>query len=153
MTLGMTTATCTLVHVVLSLTGICSGFVVSFGLLAGTRLNGWTALFLASTVATSVTGCGFPFDHQLPSHQVGSLSLVVLGVAILARMDNSHQPTRQREWRMPEFPSPGRASGSSPPMVQARGMAEGVGRHERIGRSTPDDDRYHSYAGVVLSAG
>ena len=80
MILGMTTATCTLVHVALSLLGICSGFVVSFWLLAGKRLNAWTALFLASTVATNVTGCGFPFDDLLPSHQVGSLSLVVLGV-------------------------------------------------------------------------
>ncbi len=85
MILGMTTATFTVVHVVLSLLGIGSGFVVSFGLLAGKRLNGWTALFLASTVATSVTGFGFPFDHLLPSHKVGIISLVVLAVAILAR--------------------------------------------------------------------
>jgi hypothetical protein len=56
MILGMTTATFTVVHVVLSLIGIGSGFVVGVGLLAATRLNGWTALFLASTVATSVTG-------------------------------------------------------------------------------------------------
>jgi hypothetical protein len=35
-------------------------------------------------VATSVTGFGFPFDHLLPSHQVGIISLVVLAVAILA---------------------------------------------------------------------
>jgi hypothetical protein len=55
------------------------------GLLAGKRLDGWTALFLATTVATSVTGFGFPFDHLLPSHKVGIISLVVLAVAILAR--------------------------------------------------------------------
>ena len=53
MILGMTTFT--FVHVVLSLIGIFSGFVVVFGLLAGKRLDGWTALFLVSTVATSVT--------------------------------------------------------------------------------------------------
>src|SRR5207245_4727097 len=45
----------------------------------------WTALFLATTVATSVTGFAFPFDHLLPSHKVGIISLVVLAVAILAR--------------------------------------------------------------------
>jgi hypothetical protein len=77
--------TFTFVHVALSLVGICSGFVVIFGLLAGKRLDGWTALFLASTVATSVTGFGFPFDHFLPSHGVGVISLLVLTVAILAR--------------------------------------------------------------------
>jgi hypothetical protein len=85
MILGMATSTFTFVHVALSLVGICSGFVVVFGLLTGKRLDGWTVLFLVSTVATSVTGFGFPFDHLLPSHKVGILSLLVLAVAILAR--------------------------------------------------------------------
>ena len=85
MILGMTTSTFTFVHVLLSLIGIGSGFVVIFGLLNGKRLDGWTALFLATTVATSVSGFGFPFDHLLPSHKVGILSLMVLLVAILAR--------------------------------------------------------------------
>jgi hypothetical protein len=77
--------TFTFVHVVLSLVGIFSGFVVVFGLIAAKRLDIWTAVFLASTVATSVTGFLFPFEHFLPSHGVGILSLVVLAVAILAR--------------------------------------------------------------------
>ena len=85
MILGMTLETYTFVHVVISLVGIGSGFVVMFGLLTGRRFDGWTALFLASTVATSVTGFGFPFDHLLPSHKVGVVSLVVLAVAIVAR--------------------------------------------------------------------
>jgi hypothetical protein len=66
MIFGMTTLT--FVHVVLSLVGIGSGLVVLFGLLAGRRLEGWTALFLVTTVATSATGFGFPFVHLLPSH-------------------------------------------------------------------------------------
>jgi hypothetical protein len=49
------------------------------------RLTGWTALFLATTVLTSVTGFFFPRDHLLPSHTVGLISLAVLAVAILAR--------------------------------------------------------------------
>lgn len=81
----MTLTTFTIVHVVLSLVGIGSGFVVVFGLFASKRLNGWTAIFLASTVATSVTGFGFPFDHLLPSHVVGVISLLVLAAAIVAR--------------------------------------------------------------------
>ena len=85
MILGMSTSTFTLGHVLLSLVGIGSGFVVLFGLLARKRLDGWTALFLATTVATSVTGFGFPFDHLLPSHKVGIISLLVLALAIVAR--------------------------------------------------------------------
>ena len=78
-------ATYTLVHVGLSLVGIVSGLVVLLGLLAGRRLKVSTALFLATTVATSVTGYGFPFTHLLPSHVVGAISLAVLAVAIYAR--------------------------------------------------------------------
>jgi len=85
MILGMTTATYTLIHVIISLVGIASGLVVAFGLMGGKRLDGWTALFLVSTVATSVTGFGFPFEHLSPAHKVGIISLVVLAVAILAR--------------------------------------------------------------------
>jgi len=75
--------TYTLIHVAISLVGILSGFVVLYGLLAK-RLAGWTGLFLATTVATSVTGFGFPFHRFLPSHAVGILSLVILAVAIYA---------------------------------------------------------------------
>ncbi len=82
MILGMTTFT--FVHVVLSLIGILSGFVVVFGLLAGKRLDGWTALFLVTTVLTSVTGFLFPFHKFLPSHGIGIVSLVVLAIAIFA---------------------------------------------------------------------
>jgi len=77
--------TFTVFHVVLSLVGIGSGWVVVAGLLASKRLDGWSGLFLASTVATSVTGFLFPFHHLLPSHVVGGISLVVLAIAIFAR--------------------------------------------------------------------
>jgi hypothetical protein len=83
--LGLTTSTYTFLHVLLSLVGIGSGFVVLRGLLTGNRLDGWTALFLVATIATSVTGFGFPFEHLLPSHIVGFISLVVLALAVLAR--------------------------------------------------------------------
>ena len=82
---GLSTSTFTLVHVVLSLVGIFAGLVVMFGLIAGKRLDAWTVVFLTTTVATSVTGFGFPFDHLLPSHKVGIVSLVVLPLAIAAR--------------------------------------------------------------------
>ena len=49
------------------------------------RLDNLTAVFLTTTVLTSVTGFGFPFDHLLPSHKLGIISLVVLAIAIPAR--------------------------------------------------------------------
>ena len=85
MILGMSLATFTIVHTAISLIGILSGLVVVYGMLGGKRLDGWTALFLTTTVLTSVTGYLFPFEHLLPSHIVGGISLVVLAVALLAR--------------------------------------------------------------------
>jgi hypothetical protein len=73
------------VHVAISLVAIASGFIVLFGLLAGRRLDGWTAFFLATTVATSVTGFGFPIHGFTPGLGIGVVSLLVLAVAIYAR--------------------------------------------------------------------
>jgi len=85
MIFGMSLATYTLLHVLISLIGIGSGLIVVFGFLTAKPLNGITALFLITTVLTSVSGFGFPFDRLLPSHIVGIISLVVLAVAIPAR--------------------------------------------------------------------
>ena len=81
----MSLATFTWIHVVISLVGIASGLVVLFGLLTARRLDAWTIVFLTTTVATSVTGFGFPFREFLPSHAVGIVSLIILAVAIPAR--------------------------------------------------------------------
>jgi hypothetical protein len=75
----------TFFHVLLSLVGIGSGFVVLFGLLTSKWFVRWNTLFLATTAATSVTGFLFPFHHFLPSHAVGILSVIVLAIAALAR--------------------------------------------------------------------
>jgi len=75
----------TLIHVAISLAGILSGFVVLLGLLIAKRLDGWTALFLATTAATSVTGFFFPSHGVTPAIVVGVISLVVLAVAAFAR--------------------------------------------------------------------
>jgi hypothetical protein len=85
MILGMSTATYTFLHVLISLAGIGSGFIVMFGFLTGKRLDNWTAVFLTTTALTSITGFGFPFDHLLPSHILGILSLVILAATIPAR--------------------------------------------------------------------
>ncbi len=83
MIFGMTTFT--FVHVLLSLVGIASGFVVLFGLLTSRPFGNWTALFLVSTLATTITGFGFPFAQVLPSHITGVIELVTLGAAIVGR--------------------------------------------------------------------
>ena len=75
----------TLFHVLLSLVGIGSGFVVVYGLLASKRLDGWTKVFLITTIATSVTGYFFPAHKFTPGHAVGILSLIALSLATLAR--------------------------------------------------------------------
>ena len=81
----MALAYLTLIHVLISVVGIASGFGVLAGLLAGTVFPRWTALFLATTVATSVTGFFFPFRGVTPAFAFGVLSLVMLAVAIYAR--------------------------------------------------------------------
>lgn len=85
MILGMSTSAFTLLHVLISLAGIGSGLILMYGFLTGKRLDGWSAIFLTTTVLTSVTGFLFPFEHLLPSHKVGILSLVILAIAIPAR--------------------------------------------------------------------
>jgi len=84
MNLGLSTETFTLVHVVLSLIGILAGLAVLFGMIAGHRLAVLTALFLATTVATSATGFLLPTAPFGPSHIVGLISLAALAVALLA---------------------------------------------------------------------
>jgi len=85
MVFGMSLATFTLIHVIISLVGIGSGLIVLFGIFAGKQLDGMTALFLVTTVLTSVTGFGFPIAHVTPGIILGILSLVVLAIAIPAR--------------------------------------------------------------------
>jgi hypothetical protein len=74
----------TLVHVFISLVALATGFVVLGGLLGGSVLRGWTGVFLATTVATSVTGFGFPFVKFTPAHTLAILSLVQLAVSLYA---------------------------------------------------------------------
>ena len=81
----MSLETYTLIHVVISLIGIASGLVVLYGMLNGRRFEAWTLVFLATTVATSLTGFGFPFHGFTPALGVGILSMVVLAIAVVAR--------------------------------------------------------------------
>lgn len=75
----------TLAHVVISILGMVFGLVMVGGMLAGARLDGWFALFLATTALTSATGFGFPNATVTPAQIVGGLSLVILAIAAYAR--------------------------------------------------------------------
>src|SRR6476469_11020617 len=84
MVLGMSLATFTLLHVIISLIAIATGLVVMSGMLGSRPMPGSTAIFLLFTILTSVTGFLFPFEKLLPSHMVGILSLVLLAIACVA---------------------------------------------------------------------
>ncbi|HEY0309422.1 MAG TPA: hypothetical protein VGB94_14765 [Acidobacteriaceae bacterium] len=74
----------TQIHVAISLIGIVTGFIVIFGMIAGRTLPKVTALFLTTTILTSVTGFFFPFHGMTPGIVVGILSLVVLLFTLIA---------------------------------------------------------------------
>jgi hypothetical protein len=100
----------TMFHVVLSLIGIGSDFVVLYGLLTSKRLDGWTMIFLTTTVATSVNV--FALIVQLflkvpslkeiaptqsePAFQIAQLvALILFGVlAVRAAMKFHSEPPR-----------------------------------------------------------
>lgn len=84
MIIGLSLASFTLLHVIISLIGIATGLVAVLGLCGGRLLTGWTALFLLTTVATSVTGFMFPSTSFGPSQIVGVVSLIALAIAISA---------------------------------------------------------------------
>ncbi|MGB0085618.1 MAG: hypothetical protein WBP94_09645 [Rhodomicrobiaceae bacterium] len=84
MTWGIPTSTFLQIHVILSLIGIASGLIVFYGLLTSQRYPLLTALFLLTTILTSVTGfplAPFGFD---PPRAVGTLSLILLAAAVAA---------------------------------------------------------------------
>ena len=85
MILGMSTHLYTQIHVIISLVAIAAGLFAAFGMIMGKPLPAMTALFLFTTILTSVTGFFFPFHGVTPGIIVGILSLVVLLVALIAR--------------------------------------------------------------------
>jgi hypothetical protein len=84
MVFGISLTAYTAIHVIISLIGIASGFVVLAGLLSGRLLTLWNGVFLLFTVLTSLTGLGFPNTKVTPGIVLGILSLIVLAIAIFA---------------------------------------------------------------------
>jgi len=83
MVLGMSLQTFTLLHVIITLIELLAGFLVAVALTGG-RLSGLSGLFLLTAALTSVTGFMFPFHGVTPGIVVGVLSLVTIGLAVLA---------------------------------------------------------------------
>ena len=83
MILGMSIPVFTLLHVLISLGGIFTGFVVLFGMIRNRKETLWTLLFFVLNILTDVTGFMFPFKTITPGIIIGALSLVVLFVAMI----------------------------------------------------------------------
>ena len=71
-------------HTLLSLAAIITGACVMSMLVRNRRPDVWTLAFLATMIATDVTGFLFPFTRLLPSHFTGILSLALIAVALIA---------------------------------------------------------------------
>jgi hypothetical protein len=84
MTLGMSIGTFTVVHVIISLIAIVSGFIALAGLFTSDARPNWTRFFLLTTLLTSVTGFMFPFTVVTPAFVTGVISVVTLLIALLA---------------------------------------------------------------------
>ena len=84
MVLGMSLSAFTMLHVTISLIGIGTGFIVLFGLINGRLLSPWNAVFLVTTILTSLTGFAFPNDKITPGIILGILSIIVLAIALVA---------------------------------------------------------------------
>jgi hypothetical protein len=85
MILGMSLATFTLVHVLLSVVGIAAGLIVMERFLRNRVLGLSNTIFLVATILTSATGFLFPSKGVFTAAQMlGVISLVVLAIAALA---------------------------------------------------------------------
>ena len=84
MILGMSVGAFTVLHVIITLVAIGSGLIVMGGMFASHKLPGTTALFLFTTVLTSVTGFLFPIHGFTPALGVGILACVIVAAALFA---------------------------------------------------------------------
>lgn len=71
-------------HVGISFVGIFTGLIVIYGMIRNECMRGWTAIFLATTLLTTLTGFLFPITVFTPALGVGIVSTVVLAVCLAA---------------------------------------------------------------------
>ena len=85
MIIGLSISTFTMLHVIITLVAIVSGFIVMFGLLKSKTLAGWSAIFWLMTVLTSVTEFMFPITGFKPAIGTGIVASIVFAIGLLAR--------------------------------------------------------------------
>src|SRR5262245_11378168 len=83
MILGMSMSTFIAVHVALSLIGIAAGLVALVAMVQGKLAGVTTAVFLVTTILTSVTGFPIPPYGFDPPRAFGVASLVLLALSVL----------------------------------------------------------------------
>jgi hypothetical protein len=81
---GLSLATFTFLHIVISLIGIAAGVIWLLGAVGGVCPDRWNTIFLAATIFTSASGYLFPFNGFTPTMVVGAVSLICLAMAVLA---------------------------------------------------------------------
>lgn len=84
MILGLSLETFTQLHVAISVVAILTGMVVLMCMIRSFGIAGWNGIFLATTLATSLTGFLFPFGGVTPGIVVGVISVAVLAIAFYA---------------------------------------------------------------------
>src|SRR5262249_40408747 len=75
----------TIIHTLISLIAIVTGFIVVLGMIGGKRFDGWTKWFLITAVLTAATGFFFPFHGVTPAIILGIITVPVLAITIYAR--------------------------------------------------------------------
>jgi hypothetical protein len=84
MIFGMSVALFTTIHVIISLVAILAGFVVVFGMMRNRHSGLAAAIYLVLIALTSLTGYPIPPLGFDPPRVVGSISLVVIVMAVAA---------------------------------------------------------------------
>jgi len=84
MILGLSTSMFTIIHVLISLIGIAAGVIALGAMIAHRWSSGWNALFLSTTMVTSISGFLFPIKSLTPGIVIGLISVAILAVALFS---------------------------------------------------------------------
>ena len=84
MVLGLSLATFTQLHTIISIIAIATGLIALVAFARGNWRGGIMQVFVWTTVATTVTGFLFPFNGFTPAIGTGLVSSVVLVVLLFA---------------------------------------------------------------------
>lgn len=72
-------------HVLISFVGIITGLIVLYGMVASQKMSLMTAVFLVTTLVTTLTGFVFPITVFTPAIGVGIISTLIMIVCFYAR--------------------------------------------------------------------